>query len=108
MPNFAPDSLPAVALLPSCVRFVHRRKDCAEIDAFVGCEVDFGADADDVVFPRTAQQMPILAADPHLRRLSIRLARRPARTGPRISRPTSVRICKKQSGTGGKKVTTLS
>jgi AraC-like DNA-binding protein len=58
-------------VLPSCVRFVHQRRGCPEMDAFMGCEVDFNADADEVVFPGTAQQMPILTADPHLNRLVI-------------------------------------
>jgi len=60
-------------LLPSCVRFVHRREGgCPEMDAFMGCDVTFGADTDEVVFLRTAQQMPVLGADPVLNRLLIR------------------------------------
>jgi len=60
-------------LLPSCVRFVHRREGgCPEMDAFMGCDVTFGADADEVLFLRTAQQMPVLGADPVLNRLLIR------------------------------------
>jgi AraC-like DNA-binding protein len=60
-------------LLPCFVSFVHRRKrSCPEMDAFMGREVSFGAGADEVVFVGTAQQTPILAADPYLNRLLVR------------------------------------
>ena len=42
------------------------------MDAFMGREVTFGADADQIVFPGTAQQMPVLGADPYLNRLLVR------------------------------------
>jgi len=60
-------------LLPCSVSFVHRREGgCPEMNAFMGREVTFGADADRIVFPRTAQQMPVLGADPYLNRLLVR------------------------------------
>jgi AraC-like DNA-binding protein len=60
-------------LRPSHVSFVHRRKGgCPEIDAFMGCKVIFGADADEIAFVRTAQDMPVLDADPYLNRLLVR------------------------------------
>ena len=60
-------------LLPTSVSFVHRREGgCPEMDAFMGCDVTFGADTDEVVFLRTAQQMPVVGADPVLNRLLIR------------------------------------
>ena len=60
-------------LLPISVSFVHRRKGgCPDMDAFMGCEVTFGADKDEVVFLGTAQQMPVLGADPFLNRLLVR------------------------------------
>jgi AraC-like DNA-binding protein len=40
--------------------------------AFMGREVAFGAEADEIVFPGTAQQMPVLGADPYLNRLLVR------------------------------------
>ena len=58
-------------VLPSYVRFLHRRKGSPEMDAFMGCKVEFSADADEVAFPGAAQQMPIRAADPYLNRLLI-------------------------------------
>jgi AraC-like DNA-binding protein len=78
-------------VLPSCVRFVHRRNECPEMDAFMGCEVDFGADADEVVFPGTAQQMTILAADPYLNRLLIKTCEE-ARSHWAIGGPFRVRV----------------
>jgi AraC-like DNA-binding protein len=59
-------------VLPNSIRFVHRRKGCPEMDAFMGCKVEFSTDADEVAFPGTAQEMPILAADPYLNRLLIK------------------------------------
>src|SRR5215510_12577613 len=60
-------------LLPCIVSFVHRREGgCPEMDAFMGREVTFGADADEIVFPGTAQQIPIIGADPYLNRILVR------------------------------------
>jgi hypothetical protein len=38
----------------------------------MGREVSFGADADEVIFPGTAERMPILGADPYLNRLLVK------------------------------------
>ena len=60
-------------LLPCIVSFVHRREGgCPEMNAFMGREVTFGADADQIVFPGTAEQMPVVGADPYLNRLLVR------------------------------------
>jgi AraC-like DNA-binding protein len=60
-------------LRPSYVGFIHPRKGgCPEMDAFMGCEVIFGANADEIAFIRTAQEMAVLGADPHLNRLLVR------------------------------------
>ena len=60
-------------LLPCIISFVHRREGgCPEMDAFMGRNVTFGAGADEVVFLGTAQQTPILGADPYLNRLLVR------------------------------------
>jgi AraC-like DNA-binding protein len=60
-------------LLPSCVRFVHRRKGgCPELDTFMGCAVDFGAATDEVAFPGTVAQMPVVNADRYLNELLIK------------------------------------
>jgi AraC-like DNA-binding protein len=60
-------------LLPCSITFVHRREGgCPEMDAFMGHEVIFGASADEVIFLGTAQQTPILGADPYLNKLLVR------------------------------------
>ena len=60
-------------LLPRCVSFVHRRKGgCPEMDAFMGCDVNFGADTDEVMYLGTARKMPVLGADPYLNRLLVK------------------------------------
>jgi AraC-like DNA-binding protein len=60
-------------LLPSSVKFVHHRKGgCPELDTFLGCHVVFGADRDEVAFPGTAKQMPVVNADPYLNKLLIK------------------------------------
>jgi len=60
-------------LLPCFVSFVHRREGGSpEMNAFMGRDVTFGADADEVVFPRDAQQLPVVGADPYLNKLLIK------------------------------------
>ena len=60
-------------LLPSYVGLVHRRKGGAsELVRFLGCDVEFGADTDEVAFPGTVEQMPVVSADPYLNKLLIK------------------------------------
>ena len=60
-------------LLPSCVKLVHRRNGGATaLEKFLGCDVEFGADTDEVAFPRTVEQMPVVSADPYLNELLIK------------------------------------
>jgi AraC-like DNA-binding protein len=57
-------------LLPSRVRLVHRRNgDAAPLEKFLGCEVEFGAGTDEVAFPETVKQLPVVCADPYLNEL---------------------------------------
>jgi AraC-like DNA-binding protein len=59
-------------LLPSRVKLLHRRRgNCLELDQFMGCHVDFGSDTDEVVFPTTIKQLPIVDADPYLNKLLV-------------------------------------
>jgi AraC-like DNA-binding protein len=41
------------------------------LDQFMGCHVDFGSDTDEVVFPVTIKQLPIVDADPYLNKLLV-------------------------------------
>ena len=60
-------------LLPSRVRLVHRRNGgVATLEKFLGCEVEFGADTDEVAFPETVKQLPVVCADAHLNKLLIK------------------------------------
>src|SRR5215467_9754048 len=60
-------------LLPSRVRLVHRRNGgAATLEKFLGCEVEFGADTDEVAFSETVKQLPVVCADPHLNNLLIK------------------------------------
>src|SRR5262245_1166408 len=60
-------------LSPSSVRFVHRRKGgYLEFAGFLGCELVFGADSDEVVFAGTAKAMSVVNADPYLNKLLIK------------------------------------
>jgi len=60
-------------LLPSCVRLVHRRHGgVAPLEKFLGGNVEFGAATDEVSFPETVKQLPIVSADPYLNKLLIK------------------------------------
>jgi AraC-like DNA-binding protein len=60
-------------LQPSYVGFVHRRKGGAsELVRFLGCDVEFGAETDEVAFPGTVKQVPVVSADPYLNKLLIK------------------------------------
>ena len=60
--------LPAVR-----VSFAHRRGgDISEFTTFFGCDVTFGAAADEVTFSRSVKQLPVVGADPYLNELLIK------------------------------------
>ncbi len=42
------------------------------MDRFLGCDVVFGAEADEIAFPGTVKQMPVVGADPYLNELLIK------------------------------------
>jgi AraC-like DNA-binding protein len=57
-------------LVPRRIRVAHHRKSTpAELRSFLGCEIEFGANVDEIVFPGTVNLMPIGSADPHLNNL---------------------------------------
>ncbi|MHB8269288.1 MAG: AraC family transcriptional regulator [Bradyrhizobium sp.] len=71
-------------LVPSRVKVMHRRnKIPSEFRSYLGCEIEFGANVDEIVFPAAVKLMPIVSADPYLNRLLLKyceeaLAHRPA------------------------------
>jgi hypothetical protein len=51
---------------PSRVRFVHRRRgvgNFSELAAFFRCDVEFGSAVDEVVFPRSFADIPIVSSE---------------------------------------------
>jgi AraC-like DNA-binding protein len=68
------------------VSFSHWRKAAPEMSRFFGCEIRFGADVDEVMFPSSFQDLAVVSSDPYLNKLLIKyyeeaLARRRARQG---------------------------
>jgi AraC-like DNA-binding protein len=60
-------------LVPDRVRVVHHgRKVPAEFRSYLGCAIEFGASADEVVFSGDVGLMPVVGADMHLNNLLIR------------------------------------
>jgi AraC-like DNA-binding protein len=75
---------------PIRVSLVHRRRRIGnffKFAAFFGCDVEFGAAVDELVFPHSIADIPVVSADPYLNKLLIAnceeaLSRRPAKRGP--------------------------
>lgn len=59
-------------LIPSRLKVVHRRRATpAEARSFLGCEIEFGSDVDEIAFPQSVGPMPIESADHHLNDLLV-------------------------------------
>jgi AraC-like DNA-binding protein len=60
-------------LVPSRVRVIHHRaKTPADFRLFMGRDIEFGADVDELVFPAAVKLAPLVDADPHLNKLLIK------------------------------------
>ena len=60
-------------LVPNQIRVIHhRRKMPAELRSFLGCEIEFSSNVDEIVFPEAVKRMPISSADPHLNELLLK------------------------------------
>ena len=60
-------------LRPRRVRMVHRHRAAAtELNAFLGCDVEFGSDVDEVEFSENVEGIPVVSQDPYLNRLLIK------------------------------------
>jgi AraC-like DNA-binding protein len=54
-------------LNPIAVHFVHRRSgDCSELEKYLGCRIEFGADTDQIIFDKKAKQLRLVGTDPYL------------------------------------------
>jgi AraC-like DNA-binding protein len=59
--------------VPSRVKLVHHRnKTPAELRSLLGCQIEFGADVDEIVFPASVKRLPLGSADNHLNELLIK------------------------------------
>ena len=54
------------------VSFVHRGRATSELRSFYGCELSFGAETDEMTFPLSIRNTPIVSVDPYLNKLLIR------------------------------------
>ena len=62
-------------LVPSRIGILHRQKaERRPVEAFFGCTVQFGADADEIVLADSVRQLSISSADPYLNDLLIKYA----------------------------------
>jgi AraC-like DNA-binding protein len=69
--------LTGLPLLPSRVRLIHRRQRVdPEFAQFFGDDIEFGASADEIVFPKDVRAAPIVSADPHLNTLLVSFCER--------------------------------
>lgn len=60
-------------LVPSRIRVAHHRtKMVPELRSFLGCDIEFGSDVDEISFPAAVKLMPIVSADPHLNEILIK------------------------------------
>lgn len=64
--------LTGARLTPRRVRLIHpRTRGGREMARFFGCDVEFGADADELLFDSAVGAQPVVNADPHLNRLLV-------------------------------------
>jgi AraC-like DNA-binding protein len=78
--------LTGLRMVPSRVKLAHRRSSYSELAQYFGCDVEFGADGDELAWQHAARNLPVVTADHHLNRLLIRyceeaLSRRPSSHG---------------------------
>jgi AraC-like DNA-binding protein len=60
-------------LRPRRVRMAHRHSAAAtELNAFLGCDVEFGSDVDEVEFSENVGNIPVVSGDPYLNSLLIK------------------------------------
>ena len=60
-------------LVPTALCLVHRgSSDPSEFESFAGRRIDFGADADEIVFDRRARELYVVGADPYLNEMLVR------------------------------------
>jgi AraC-like DNA-binding protein len=64
--------LTGLRLIPTRVKLVHYRESgCAELAAFFGVDIEFGASVDEVAFATSVRDMPVVSADPYLNKFLV-------------------------------------
>ncbi|WP_051614905.1 AraC family transcriptional regulator [Phyllobacterium sp. UNC302MFCol5.2] len=59
-------------VVPLSARFMHHRADGRKIQQFLGCEVSFDADGDEIRFDASVMDLPVLGYDPYLSDLMVK------------------------------------
>jgi len=59
-------------LVPDSVSFAHRRKPSSELSTFFGCDIRFGSDVDEAVFPISVRDVAVVSGDPFLNQVLIK------------------------------------
>ena len=73
-------------LAPRHLRIRHRRDEApAEFRSFFGCDVEFGADSDEIIFPASVASLPLVGRDNYLNDLLRRYAEAALADRPRVS-----------------------
>jgi AraC-like DNA-binding protein len=63
-----------VEVKPVRVRMTHlRSRGYSRLAKFMGCDVEFGAPVDEILFTRESAELPVVAADPYLNRLLVEM-----------------------------------
>jgi AraC-like DNA-binding protein len=80
-------------LLPTSIRFAHRRRDLpSDVRAFFGCDASFSSATDEVVYSLSTVNIPIVGADPYLNSLLVRYCEEALAARGRNSNPWQVRV----------------
>jgi AraC-like DNA-binding protein len=62
-------------LAPRQIKLRHFRPETpADVRTHLGCEIDFAADSDEILFPATISALPVVGADLHLNKLLLQYA----------------------------------
>jgi AraC-like DNA-binding protein len=72
-------------LAPRSLRIRHRRDEMpTEMRSFFGCDVEFGADSDEIIFPTPVASLPIVGSDNYLNDLLLRYAEEALADRPQV------------------------
>ena len=78
---------------PTRVRLTHSRgRGHGALSKFLGCNVEFGASRDEILFSRDTRDLPITRADPYLHRLLVRVCEEVLARRPRVAEPFVARV----------------